>query len=163
MKKFRYLTAVLFLVFVTNTAVFASSGRIAIIMPDTQNRTTSIFHQIQSGITSTLGLESNILFLKEALNKNDINNWLNKEQYIAIIALGHQAYTHLNELDISTPIIYGAIKLTPLDIKDHQSAISTVYDPSVVFINLINLAGHIKRIHVVYSHSDNWWLIELAE
>lgn len=93
-----------------------------------------------------------------------VNNWLNTQQFDAIISLGRTSYQLVSrlkgkEFNIKKPIIAGGVSLNPNGI----SGISLSGDPRQFFQQLKKLSPETKSISIVFSEKMNGWWVHLAE
>lgn len=135
---------------------------LVVLYPDIPEPYRGVFTSIIDGIKQ----HPNATIKPYALGKNPdlqaLNGWLRSQQASGIIALGQRGMDTALALRTTTPIVVGAVLLTTELSASNLSGISLATDPGKLFSELLILAPHVKRVHVVYEPKRNAALVEQA-
>ncbi len=131
--------------------------KIAVFYPDTREPYRTIYQEILSGINQEDSAQVEAVELEKDFDLNEIISNLNRNKITKVIVLGRTGYQLAKHLSSHFNVVSGALPIKP----DGISGISLISDPASLFQFLTQVAPEVKRVHVVYSH-NNEWLIQLA-
>ena len=138
--------------------IVRADDHLAVIYPDKPAPYKQIYQDIISGVEDEFGSEVDYKPLVPKSPPDDAINWIKKNNYKRVIALGREGYRVAKKLGTDTAVVIGAVTARPNGI----SGISLITAPDQLFNSLKSLAPSIKTINVVYS-PRNKWLIEIAK
>ena len=141
----------------------AQSDDVAIFYPNVAEPYNSLYQEIVSGVESakiTAGTKSQLVVfsLDKDFDSQRIIQQLSSKGITKVIVLGRTGLKLAAALSKNFTVISGALPITPNTI----SGISLITDPKYLFKYLTQVAPQVSKIHVVYSHK-NQWLIDLAQ
>ena len=146
----------------TPAANAAESASIAVLYPEIREPYRSVFSRITDGIRNQSRIRVETYQLRDELDVNNLQAWLQSEHSKVIIALGHRGLKATQRLDNKLPVVVGAVLLPPGASKNGVSGISLTPDPGMLFARLKSLQPQVRRVTVVYDPQRNEGLIRLA-
>ncbi len=164
----RSLTSVLLLVCYlllftgTPATSAAETASIAVLYPEIREPYRSVFSRITDGIRKQSRIRVETYQLREELDVNNLQAWLQSEHSKVIIALGHRGLKAAQRLENKPPVVVGAVLLPPGARKNGVSGISLTPDPGMLFARLKSLQPQVRRVTVIYDPGRNEGLIRLA-
>lgn len=136
----------------------AENTQIAVIYPESHARANQLYKTI---IKSMLSTNQVTIHRYQFTLKNDttkLNQWLTNENVDAAIFLGEKGIAFSKKLSLNIPIITGA----HIGLQAERPAVSLTAEPAQLFSTLKKLRPNIKTVNVIYSASNNSWLIKNA-
>ncbi|MEW6353404.1 MAG: ABC transporter substrate binding protein [Pseudomonadota bacterium] len=143
-------------------SAYAQPKILAVIYPDVEEPYKNIFDEIIAGIVAYPSISVKRYTLGKNFDSDNLRAWLDAEKPAAVITLGQRGLDAARTLDEKTPVVAGAVMLSD-NSAPNIIGMSLTPHPAKLFAQLHNLASAIKRVHVVYTPTQNTWLIDLAK
>lgn len=145
-----------------SSLTFAADMRVGVIYPEVNQPYARVFQQIISGIKQKNGFDVATYALSEQYDSESIKLWITGQKVQALVALGQRGVDVAGTLNVSIPVIVGAVLYVPQEQNQTVTGISLTPAPDLLFKQLKQLAPHVKRIQVVYNPDRYQWLIDYA-
>ncbi|MES2354065.1 MAG: ABC transporter substrate binding protein [Pseudomonadota bacterium] len=138
------------------------SGPIGVIYPEVDEPYLGIFLQMIDGIKEGTRGEVVTYRLTGGADANALNAWAHDRSLKRIILLGRQSIKVARLFDPSIRVVAGGALITPAADMPTLGAVSLAPDPELLFKTLKRSAPSVERVIVIYSPTQNRWLMELA-
>ena len=110
-------------------ATAAETASIAVLYPEIREPYRSVFSRITDGIRKQSRIRVETYALRDELDVNNLQAWLQSERSRVIIALGHRGLKAAQRLENSPPVVVGAVLLPPGPTANGFSGVSLTPDP----------------------------------
>lgn len=140
----------------------ADSQVTSVIYPEADGAYKKLFDEIIEGIMDETGVNAiTRLPVSAQADVEVVIGHLANTNPNAVIILGRHPYSLANALNLSKPMIVGALNIAP-DTHPNVTGVSLTPDPKLVFGRLKSLAPNINRVAIVFDPDKEQWLAELA-
>lgn len=155
----------IYLTFLVASSVsgYASGEPLGVLYPEVREPYNKVFETIIGGIESEIGEKIDKYSLDKSFNSEQLGSEIKANENRVILALGTRSLKALRELDLTIPVVMGAILPGSVELDEAKSTgISLLPEPSILFKKLISFAPNIKIVSVVYNPERNQSLIDQA-
>jgi putative ABC transport system substrate-binding protein len=140
----------------------AEAPATAVIYPDIREPFKSVFMNIIKGIGDSLGGNIEIRALNNSDTAADLVDWTRQKNPKTLVTLGNQAFSMSAELSRDTPVVIGAINMSPELLHGTHYGITLNPDPASLLRHLKTIAPKVRRVHVIYQPEQDGWMIDKA-
>ncbi|WP_455211887.1 ABC transporter substrate-binding protein [Kaarinaea lacus] len=140
-----------------------ASVRVAVIYPQVDQPYARVFENIIDDIQQQKGFDVTTYSLHENYDAGEVKHWLSQQNAQTLVVLGQRGVDAVEHLDITIPMIIGAVLYVSGAQNEVVSGVSLTPDPDLLFKHLKQMAPDIKRVHVVYNPDRYQWLIDYAK
>jgi putative ABC transport system substrate-binding protein len=120
----------------------------------------TLFSGIEQGIKEALPNSPLKKYLEGSADPSSLRQWLDKERIDVLITLGKKPFDTAQQAKVTTPVVVGALNLSPKSVPAGFHGISLYPDPEKVFAWLKELAPSVRRVVIVYHPEDDGWVVE---
>ncbi len=157
----RMLIKLLFLVYFVSVESFAGEGPIGVIFPDMREPYQSIFSAIIEGILEVQGDRVLTISVKKEVDPEHVVDWVNENNIKYLIALGNRGQSMVENINFDVEkVVVGAVLRPPLLNGDSlfDGGVMLMPSPKLVYEQLGSLVPEVKKIYLVYSAANKWYV-----